>query len=57
LGWQRWLILDVISVQPTPSLNGLMDTQRLMVLGFINALNAALLAQKIWLRLTIHKNL
>jgi hypothetical protein len=37
MGWQRWLILDVISVQPILSLNGLMDTQKLMALEFINA--------------------
>jgi hypothetical protein len=37
MGWQRWLISDVISVQPILSLNGLMDTQKLMALEFINA--------------------
>jgi hypothetical protein len=37
MGWQRWLISDVTSVQPTPSLYGLMDTQKLMGLEFINA--------------------
>ena len=57
MGWKRWLILDVTFVQPTPSLHGLMDTQNLMALGFINALNVALSAQKTWLRLTIRKSL
>jgi hypothetical protein len=37
MGWQRWLILDATSVQPILSLNGLMDTQKLMALEFINA--------------------
>jgi hypothetical protein len=57
MGWQRWLILDVISAQPIPSFNGLTAIQKLMALGFINALNAALLGQRIWLKLTIPKNL
>jgi hypothetical protein len=37
MGWKRWLILDVISVQRTPSLYGLTDIPKLMVLEFINA--------------------
>jgi hypothetical protein len=37
MGWQRWLISDVTSVQPILSLYGLMDTQKLMALEFINA--------------------
>jgi hypothetical protein len=37
MGWQRWLILDVISVQPIPSLYGLTDIPKLMALEFINA--------------------
>jgi hypothetical protein len=37
MGWQRWLILDATSVQPILNLNGLMDTQKLMALEFINA--------------------
>jgi hypothetical protein len=57
MGWQTWLISDATSAQPTPSLYGLMDTQKLMALGFINALNAVLLAQKTWLRLTMLKSL
>jgi hypothetical protein len=57
MGWQRWLISDVISAQPIQSLNGLTAIPKLMALGFINASNAALLAQRIWLKLTILKNL
>jgi hypothetical protein len=56
MGRQTWLILDATSAQPTPSFNGLMGIQKLMALGFINALNAVLLAQRTWLRLTIPKN-
>jgi hypothetical protein len=37
MGWQRWLILGATFVQPTQSLCGLMDTQRMMALGSINA--------------------
>jgi hypothetical protein len=37
MGWQTWLISDVISVQPILNSNGLMDTQKLMALEFINA--------------------
>jgi hypothetical protein len=37
MGWQRWLILDVISVQPIRSLYGLTDIPKLMALEFINA--------------------
>jgi hypothetical protein len=37
MGWQRWLILDATFAQPILSLNGLMDTQRAMALGSINA--------------------
>jgi hypothetical protein len=47
MGWQRWLSLDVISVQPIRSSFGWMDIPQLMDLGFINVLNAALLAQRI----------
>ena len=46
MGWQKWLSSDVISVQPIQILFGLMDIPQLMVLGFINALNAVLLAQR-----------
>jgi hypothetical protein len=46
MGWKRWLILDVISVQPILSLNGLMDTQKLMVLEYFNASSVALWEQK-----------
>jgi hypothetical protein len=46
MGWQRWLSLDVISVQPIQSLSGWMATTQLMDLGFINALSVALLAQR-----------
>jgi hypothetical protein len=46
MGWKRWLISDVISVQPILSLNGLMDTQKLMVLEYFNALSVALWEQK-----------
>jgi hypothetical protein len=42
MGWQRWLILDVTSVQPILSLNGLMDTQKLMALEYSNASSVAL---------------
>jgi hypothetical protein len=37
MGWQRWLVLGATSVQLILSLNGLMDTQKLMALEFINA--------------------
>jgi hypothetical protein len=47
MGWQRWLILDVISVQPILSLNGLMDTQKLMALEYFNASSVALWEQRI----------
>jgi hypothetical protein len=47
MGWQRWLISDVISVQPILSLYGLMDTQKLMAFESINALSAALWEQRI----------
>ncbi len=56
MGWQTWLISDAIFVQPILNSNGLTGIQKLMALGFINALNAALLAQRIWLRLTIPKS-
>ena len=57
MGWQRWLISDVTFVQPILNSNGLTGIQKLMALGFINALNAVLLAQRTWLRLTIPKSL
>ena len=47
MGWQTWLNSDAISVQPTASLFGLMDTTRMKDLGFINALNAVVLALRI----------
>ncbi len=56
MGWQGWLILDATFAQLTPTLYGLMAIRKLMVLEFINALNAAPLAQKTWLRLTIRKS-
>jgi hypothetical protein len=37
MGWKTWLISDATFVQPILSLNGLMDTQKLMALEFINA--------------------
>jgi hypothetical protein len=43
----KWLILDATSVQPIQSLSGWMATTQLMALGFINALSAALLEQRI----------
>jgi hypothetical protein len=46
MGWQRWLISDVTSVQPILSLNGLMDTQQLMALEYFNASSVALWEQK-----------
>jgi hypothetical protein len=42
MGWQRWLILDVTSVQPILSLNGLTDTHKLMDLEYFNASSVAL---------------
>jgi hypothetical protein len=46
MGWQRWLILDVTFVQPILSLNGLMDTQKLMALEYFNASSVVLWEQK-----------
>jgi hypothetical protein len=43
----KWLSLDATSVQPIQSLSGWMAIPQLMALGFINALNVALLAQRI----------
>jgi hypothetical protein len=43
----KWLSLDAISVQPIQSLFGWMAIKQLMALGFINALNVALLEQRI----------
>jgi hypothetical protein len=43
----QWLSLDATSVQPIQSLFGWMAMTQLMALGFINALNVALLAQRI----------
>jgi hypothetical protein len=37
MGWQRWLISGATFVQPILSFNGLMDTQKAMALGSINA--------------------
>jgi hypothetical protein len=47
MGWQRWLISDVTSVQLILSLNGLMDTQKLMVLEYSNASSVVLWEQRI----------
>ena len=47
MGWQGWLISDAISVQPIQSLFGWMAMTQLMALGSINALNVALLEQRI----------
>jgi hypothetical protein len=47
MGWQRWLVLDATFAQPIPSSNGLMDTQKLMALEFINASSVALWEQRI----------
>jgi len=44
MGWQRWLNLGAISVQPIPSLNGSMATKHTKALGLTNVLNAALWA-------------
>jgi hypothetical protein len=37
MGWKRWLILGVTSVQPILNLYGLTDIRKLMALEFINA--------------------
>jgi hypothetical protein len=42
MGWQRWLVLGATFVQPILSLNGLMDTQKLMALEYFNASSVAL---------------
>jgi hypothetical protein len=47
MGWQRWLSLDATFVQAIQSLSGWMGIPQLMALGFTNALNAALSAQRI----------
>jgi hypothetical protein len=47
MGWQKWLSLDVISVQPIQSLFGWMATKQLMAFAYSNASNAVLLAQRI----------
>jgi hypothetical protein len=47
MGWQTWLNSDATSAQPTASLCGLMDMKHTKDLGFINALNAVVLALKI----------
>ena len=57
MGWQRWLSLDATFVQPIPILNGLMDTKPTKALELTNALNAALWALRMKLRLSILKNL
>jgi hypothetical protein len=44
MGWQRWLVLGATFAQPILSFNGLMNMNLARVLGFICALNAALLA-------------
>jgi len=57
MGWQRWLVLDATSVQPTPISYGLMVILKLKVFGYFNALNVVQLAQKTWLSRSIPKNL
>jgi hypothetical protein len=47
MGWQRWLSLDAIFVQPTQSLSGWMVMTQLMVSEYSNVLNVALLARRI----------
>jgi hypothetical protein len=44
---QSWLISDATSVQPILSLNGLMDTQKLMALEYSNASSVVLWEQRI----------
>ena len=57
MGWQRWLSLGATSVQPIPSLNGLMATKHTKALELTNASNAAPWALKMKLRLSILRNL
>jgi hypothetical protein len=57
MGWQRWLVLDVTFVQPTPILYGLMVILKLKGFGYINASSVVQLAQKTWLSRSIPKNL
>jgi hypothetical protein len=47
MGWKRWLISDVTFAQPILSLNGSMDTPKLMALEYFNASSVALWEQKI----------
>jgi hypothetical protein len=46
MGWQRWLISDVTSVQPILSLNGWMSLQRMKDLGYFNASSVVPLERK-----------
>ena len=43
----QWLSLDATFVQPIQSLSGWMATKQLMALEYSNALNVALLEQRI----------
>jgi hypothetical protein len=56
MGWQTWLNSDATSAQPIASLYGLMDMTHTKALGFINALNAVVLALKIRLNQPILKS-
>jgi len=56
MGWQTWLNSDAISAQPRASLCGLMDMKPTKDLGFINALNAVVLALRIKLNQRILKS-
>jgi hypothetical protein len=47
MGWQRWLSLDAISVQPIQNSFGWMGIPQLMVSEYSNALNVVLLARRI----------
>ena len=56
MGRKRWLNLDAISAQLIASLYGSMDTKHMKDLGFINALNAVVLALRIKLNQPILKS-
>ena len=47
MGWQTWLNSNVMVAQATPNSFGLKVIQQLMDLGFINALDAIALEQRI----------
>jgi hypothetical protein len=56
MGWQTWLNSDATFAQPIASLYGLMDMKHTKDLGFINALNAVVLALRIRLNQPILKS-